>query len=329
VFEALSIGHMSIPSPNPDYSYFTVGPFVIHYYALCIIAGIIAAAIWTSVRLSRRGGEPGVVLDVVLWAVPLGIVGARAWHVFTHPTDYFYAGADLWKVLFIWDGGDAIFGSMVGGAIGAIIACRIAGLRFFSFADALAPAMLLAQSMGRVGNYFNNELFGVPTNLPWGLQISSSNPAFPVGLPDGTLFIPLFLYEIVWNVIGIVVILLLERKFHLRWGKAIAVYFMWYGIGRSYLESIRIDPSEYTFFGIPFNVWAAFGLFVIGLIVFIVQSRRHPGLEISVYRPGREWVNPKAAVDSIDTDPEDEFDDEDVEDAKDSDDATATSPIGS
>jgi prolipoprotein diacylglyceryl transferase len=323
---------MSIPSPNPDNSYFSFGvfgfEFTIHYYALCIIAGIIAAAIWTSVRLTRRGGEPGVVLDVVLWAVPLGIVGARAWHVFTHPTDYFYPGADLWKVLFIWDGGDAIFGSMVGGAIGAIIACRIAGLRFFSFADALAPAMLLAQSMGRVGNYFNNELFGVPTTLPWGLQISSSNPAFPVGLPDGTLFIPLFLYEIVWNVAGIVVILLLERRFKLRWGKAIAVYFMWYGIGRTYLESIRIDPSEFTFLGIPVNVWAAFSLFLIGLVLFIVQSRRHPGLELSVYRPGREWVNPKAAVDSSDTDDDDDFD-EDAETAEESDEATATSPVGS
>lgn len=329
MFEALSIGKLSIPSPNPDDSYFTVGPFIIHYYALCIIAGIIAAAIWSSVRLSRRGGEPGVVLDIVLWAVPLGIVGARAWHVLTHPTNYFYPGADLWKVLFIWDGGDAIFGSMVGGVIGAIIACRIAGLRFLSFADALAPAMLLAQSMGRVGNYVNNELFGVPTSLPWGLQIPSSNAAYPVGLPDGTLFLPLFLYEIVWNLVGVVVILLLERRFKLRWGKAIAVYFMWYGIGRTYLESVRIDPSEYSFFGIPFNVWAAFTLFLIGLVLFFVQSRRHPGVELSVYLPGRAWVDPKAAVDSIDTDPDDEFDDDDARDVRESDDATATSTIGS
>jgi prolipoprotein diacylglyceryl transferase len=189
--------------------------------------------------------------------------------------------------------------------------------------------MLLAQAAGRLGNYFNHELFGLPTNLPWGLEIESSNPAFPAGLPDGTLFQPLFLYEIIWNVIGIFVLLWLERRFRLRWGKLFAVYLIWYGLGRSYLESIRIDPSEYSFLGIPFNVWAAFGAFVLGIVIFIVQSRRHPGLESSVYRPGREWHRPDAEVDSDDTDSDDEDQGDDADETEEPGAAKATSTIGS
>ncbi|NEN06272.1 prolipoprotein diacylglyceryl transferase [Diaminobutyricibacter tongyongensis] len=320
--------HASIPSPPPEWASFTLGPFTIRTYALCILAGIVLATIWTSRRLTKRGAEPGVVLDVILWAVPLGIIFARAYHVFTHPADYFYPGADLWKTLFIWEGGNAIFGALIGGAVGAYIGCRISGLRFWSFADALAPAMLLAQAAGRLGNYFNHELFGLPTNLPWGLEIESSNPAFPAGLPDGTLFQPLFLYEIIWNVIGIFLLLWIERRFRLRWGKLFAVYLIWYGLGRSYLESIRIDPSEYSFLGIPFNVWAAFAAVVLGVVIFIVQTRRHPGLEPSVYRPGREWHKPDAEVDSDDTDSDDEDQGDEAVDTEQPGAAKATSTIG-
>jgi prolipoprotein diacylglyceryl transferase len=322
---------MSIPSPDPVWQSFSFSLFgwnlTIHTYALCILAGIIVATIWTSRRLTRRGGEPGIVLDVVLWAVPLGIIGARAYHVFTHPTDYFYAGANLWNTLAIWDGGNAIFGSLIGGAVGALIACRIAGLRFWSFADAMAPGMLVAQALGRLGNYFNHELYGLPTNLPWGLQIESTNAAYPAGLPAGTLFQPLFLYEIIWNLIGVAFLLVIQRRFHLQWGKLFAWYLIWYGAGRSYLESIRIDPSEFNFLGIPSNVWAAFGAFVLGIVILVVQSRRHPGLEPSVYLPGREWHRESAEVDSADTDSDEDAD----EDALESElgDAKATSSVGS
>lgn len=328
MFAVLNSLHASIPSPPPEWASFTLGPFTIRTYALCILAGIVLATIWTSRRLTKRGAEPGVVLDVILWAVPLGIIFARAYHVFTHPADYFYPGADLWKTLFIWEGGNAIFGALIGGAVGAYIGCRISGLRFWSFADALAPAMLLAQAAGRLGNYFNHELFGLPTNLPWGLEIESSNPAFPAGLPDGTLFQPLFLYEIIWNVIGIFLLLWIERRFRLRWGKLFAVYLIWYGLGRSYLESIRIDPSEYSFLGIPFNVWAAFAAVVLGVVIFIVQTRRHPGLEPSVYRPGREWHKPDAEVDSDDTDSDDEDQGDEAVDTEQPGAAKATSTIG-
>ncbi len=301
---------LSIPSPGPEWSSFDLGPFRIHAYALCILAGIIAATVLTSRRLTSRGGEPGVVLDIILWAVPLGIVGARFYHVLTHPGDYFYQGADLLRTLYIWEGGNAIFGALLGGAVGAYIGCRMSGIRFWSFADALAPGMLIAQAMGRLGNWFNHELFGLPTTLPWGLQIETTNPAYPVGLPVGTLFHPTFLYEMIWNVIGVAVILLIERKLTLRWGKAFGVYLIWYGVGRSFFESIRVDPSE-IYFGIRTNVWAAYAAILIGLVILIVQSRRHTGIEVTAYQPGREWKGPDAEVESdeFDSDTENHGDD--------------------
>jgi len=191
----------SIPSPDPILSQFQLGPLTIHTYALCILAGILAAVVITQRRLSARGGTRGMVLDVIIWAVPLGIVGARFYHVLTHGGDYFYPGANLWDVFAIWDGGNALYGSLIGGAVGAYIGCRRVGIRLWSFADALAPAMLVAQAVGRLGNWFNHELFGLPTTLPWGLEILPTDAMFPPGLPAGTLFHPLFLYEMIWNLV--------------------------------------------------------------------------------------------------------------------------------
>ena len=287
--------------PSPEWSFFDLGPFRIHAYAICILIGIFLATAVTSRRLTKRGGEPGVVLDIILWAVPLGIVGARIFHVLTHPDDYFGAGKNLWEVFAVWNGGIAIFGALIGGAIGAYIGCHRAGIRFWSFADAVAPALLLAQAMGRLGNWFNHELFGLPTTLPWGLEIESTNAAFPVGLPAGTLFHPIFLYEIVWNLVGVAVILILERKFRLRWGTSLGVYLIWYGVGRSVFETIRVDPSE-IFLGLRTNVWAALFAIVLGLVIIIVQSRRHTGVELSPYLPGREWKPVDPEVESSETD---------------------------
>ncbi|ARJ07583.1 prolipoprotein diacylglyceryl transferase [Cnuibacter physcomitrellae] len=274
----------SIPSPDPAWSQFQLGPLTVHTYALCILAGIAAAIVITGRRMTARGAPSGFVLDVAMWAVPLGIIAARFYHVFTHVNDYFYPGANLWNVFAIWDGGNALYGSMLGGAVGIAIACRRAGVRFLSFADALAPGMLIAQSLGRLGNWFNHELFGLPTTLPWGLQIESTNPKFPADLPAGTLFHPLFAYEIVWNLVGVVIIVLLERRFDLRWGRTIAVYLIWYGLGRSWLEAIRIDPTSDGLLGIPANIWASFGAIAVGASIFIIQTRRHPERESSIYR---------------------------------------------
>jgi prolipoprotein diacylglyceryl transferase len=284
----------SIPSPPLPWAQFSIGPLVIHTYAICILVGILAALLITQRRLSARGAEPGVVLDIIIWAVPLGIVGARFYHVLTHGSDYFFAGANLWNVFAIWDGGNALYGSLLGGAVGAYIGCRRHGIRFWSFADALAPAMLVAQAIGRLGNYFNHELFGLPTTLPWGLQIESTNAKFPSGLPNGTLFHPLFLYEIIWNLVGVAVIILIERRFKLRWGRVFGVYLIWYGIARSVLEAIRIDPTSDQFLGVPANDWASFIAIALGIVLIVVQGRRHPGLEPSVYRDG--WIPKQGAT---------------------------------
>jgi prolipoprotein diacylglyceryl transferase len=299
MMEAMRVA-TSIPSPDPVLAQFQLGPLTIHTYAICILIGIVAAVIITQRRLSRRGAESGVVLDIILWAVPLGIIGARFYHVFTHVGDYFYPKANLWNIFAIWDGGNALYGSLLGGAVGAYIGCRMAGIRFWTFADALAPAMLVAQSLGRFGNWFNHELFGLPTTLPWGLQIESTNPKFPHDLPAGTLFHPLFLYEIIWNLIGVVLILLIERRFRLQWGRVFALYLIWYGLGRSWLEAIRIDPTSDGFAGIPANIWASFIAIALGIVLFVVQTRRHPELEPSPYAEGRGPRAPKAVVEDAD-----------------------------
>lgn len=321
---------LSIPSPSLDWQAFNLGQWLrdigltwfsfdinIRMYAIVILIGIVAAVILTQRRLSARGAESGIVIDIVIWAVPLGIIGARIFHVLTHPDDYFGPGKDLWEIIRIDHGGIAIFGALIGGAIGVAIGCRISGLRFSAFADALAPGLLLAQAFGRVGNYFNHELFGQPTDLPWGLEIESTNAAYPAGLPEGVLFHPTFLYEIIWNLLGVAVILYVERQWslqkktilgislplphagrvRLQWGKLIAVYFIWYGVGRTVWESIRIDPSE-IFFGIRTNVWAAIVAIALGILILVVQSRRHYGLEPSPYAPGRI---PAGVVDSAET----------------------------
>lgn len=283
--------------PSPDISSFQLGPFTIHFYALCILIGIIAAAVITNRRLTQRGAEPGIVIDLLLWAVPFGIVGARIFHVLTHWDDYFYPGADLLRTLYIWEGGIAIFGALIGGGIGAWIGCRVIGLRFSTFADALAPGLLVAQAFGRFGNWFNHELYGIPTDLPWGLEIESSNPAYPVGLPAGTLFHPTFLYEVIWNLLGAAVIVWLGHKLTLQWGRQFALYLIWYGAGRVVWESIRIDPSE-VFLGLRTNVWAALIAVILGIVIFFVQKSRHPGLESSPYRPGRNTTETDGELNS-------------------------------
>ncbi len=290
--------------PSPPISSFPIGPLTIHFYALCILTGIVVAAFMTNHRLTRRGAESWVVIDICLLAVPLAIIGARAFHVVTHWAFYFERGREWWNpfvrdaIWNVWDGGIAIFGALIGGAIGAWLGCKWTGIRFWSFADALAPGLLLAQALGRFGNWFNQELYGLPTDLPWGLQIDYPNPAWPVGLPAGTLFHPTFLYEVIWNTMGVVVLLWAGRRLRLQWGRLFAVYLVWYSAGRIVWESIRIDPSE-VFFGLRTNVWAAIFGVIVGLAIFIVQTRRHPGFEPSPYMRGRER---DGAVQSQETD---------------------------
>jgi prolipoprotein diacylglyceryl transferase len=265
--------------PSPDISYIDLGPFRLHFYAIFILIGVVLAVLLTGRRISASGFKGGDAIDIALWAVPFGIVGARLYHVVTHPGDYFYPGADLLKVLYVWEGGIAIFGAVVFGLVGIWIGARRTKIPFLVFLDALAPGMLIAQAVGRIGNYFNQELFGSPTTLPWGLQIDPSSPAFPAGFPEDTLFHPLFLYELLWNLVGAATILLVERAvFRDRrprpgTGLSLGLYLVWYGIGRAWFEWLRLDPTELLVAGVKINLLTALAAAVVGILI-IVNARR-------------------------------------------------------
>jgi prolipoprotein diacylglyceryl transferase len=295
--------------PSPTVSSFTLGSVTVHYYALFILAGIVVATVVTAGRMKARGMEAGAAIDIAIWAVPFGIIGGRLFHVFTHASDYFGAGKDWTSMFKLWEGGLAIYGALILGALGAFIGSQVdikvgnkviipsAGIRFLSFADALVPGLLAAQALGRFGNYFNVELFGEPTDLPWGLEVPYANQAYPIGLPDGVLFHPTFLYESLWSLLGIAVLLLLESRFNLRWGRMFGLYLMWYSTGRFFIEGIRLDPSD-VYLGLRTNQWSAILAFLVGLGVLMYQRAKHSGIEVSGYLEGR---GPKEATKSKST----------------------------
>jgi prolipoprotein diacylglyceryl transferase len=305
----------SIPSPASTAASFQIGIFTIPFFGLCVLAGIIVVVVLTSLRLTARGAEPGVVLDVGIPTAILGIIGAHAYQVLTHPWDFFGAGHPVYEIFEVWQNGNALFGGILGGAVGLFLGSRFSGLRFWSVADAAAPGLLFATGIGRIGDWFNTQSYGIPTTLPWGLVVPTTAPGYPAGLPAGTLFSPTFLYELIWDFAGGLLILALEVRFNpkraadaigtrgtlrgglvpfaqmdnpLRWGKAFAAYLVIYGGGRAWFESYRIDPSS-VIAGLRVNVWAAFVAMAVGLLILVASRRRHPGIEPSVYRRGREW----------------------------------------
>jgi prolipoprotein diacylglyceryl transferase len=284
--------------PSPTVSSFTLGPVTVHYYALFILSGIIVATIITAGRMKARGMEAGAAIDIAIWAVPFGIIGGRLFHVFTHANDYFGEGKDWLSMFKLWEGGLAIYGALIFGMLGAYIGSQVdikigkrviipsAGIRFLSFADALVPGLLAAQALGRWGNYFNVELFGEPTDLPWGLEVPAFKSDWIVGLPPGTLFHPTFLYESLWSLIGVAVLLLLEQRLNLRWGRMFGLYLIWYSTGRFFIEGMRLDPSD-VILGLRTNQWSAILGFLVGLGIIVYQNSRHSGQEITGYLEGR------------------------------------------
>jgi prolipoprotein diacylglyceryl transferase len=285
--------------PSPAWSGFDIplpwGSLRIHAYALCILAGIVVGLWLTSVRWARRGAPEGSVWDIAIWAIPFGIIGGRLYHVFSSPDAYFGPGfdgtGDLSLIPQIQRGGLGIWGAVVLGAFGAWIGCRRAGVKLTAFIDAAAPGLLLAQALGRWGNYFNQELFGGPTTLPWGLQVDADNANFPAGYPADTLFHPTFLYESLWNIAGVLILLALDRRFHFRRGRLFWLYAMYYTLGRVWIEAMRIDDAEQiSLFGLTtrLNVWTSIFVFIAALAVFIWLGRRKDGNADSVYLPGRE-----------------------------------------
>jgi len=265
--------------PSPPHNEWHLGPFPVRAYALAILVGIVAAVLICQRRWKDRGGDPDTVLEVSFWAVPFGIVGGRLYHLITSPDAYFGEGGHPWRAFAIWEGGLGIWGAIALGGVGAWIGCHRAGVRLAPFADALAPGLLVAQALGRLGNWFNQELFGGPTTLPWGLRIDDAH--LPAGYAPGTLFHPTFLYEILWNLAGAVLLVWLDRRFRLGYGRVFWAYVMIYTSGRLWIEMVRIDDAHH-FLGVRLNVWTAAIVFVGALVAFVMVGRRHPGRDTTL-----------------------------------------------
>jgi prolipoprotein diacylglyceryl transferase len=276
---------LSIPSPSSGVWY--LGPVPIRGYALAIILGIIAA-IWIGERRwVARGGRAGDVQDLALWAVPFGLVGGRIYHVLTDHALYFGDGRHPIEALYVWRGGLGVWGSIALGALGVYLGARRKGIRMLPVLDAMAPGVLVAQAIGRWGNWFNQELFGKPTDLPWGLEIDVDHR--PLGYLEDPTFHPTFLYECLWNLGAFGFVIWADRRFRLGHGRVLALYVVAYTLGRGWIEMLRIDDVELSDVGgLRFNVWTSIVLFVVALACFVVSSRLRPGREEQVYDVGHD-----------------------------------------
>ncbi len=272
--------------PSPDQGVWYLGPVPLRGYALSIIAGIIAAVWIGERRWVARGGQPGEVSDIAVWAVPFGVIGGRVYHVLTDWELYFGAGRQPIDALYIWRGGLGVWGAIALGAVGALIGAKRKGIKFAPMLDALAPGVLVAQALGRWGNWFNQELFGRPTDLPWGLEIDVEHR--PPGYEEFATFHPAFLYEFLWNMAAFAVVIWLDRRFRLGHGRVMALYVMAYTLGRGWIEMLRIDTVQMNdVLGLRLNVWTSIVLFAGALAYFVWAGRRYPGREEDLYVEGR------------------------------------------
>jgi prolipoprotein diacylglyceryl transferase len=257
----------SIPSPSSGVLH--LGPVPIRAYALCIVAGIVIAVAVGDRRLRARGCRPGVMSEVATWAVPFGLVGARLYHLATNPELYWGKnGQGTVAALEIWHGGLAIWGAIGLGAVGAWIGCRRQGVPFLVFADAAAPGVALAQAVGRWGNYFNQELYGRASGLPWAVHIDA---AHSVTGHAGT-FQPTFLYESLWDLGVALLLLYADRRWRLARGQVLALYVAAYTAGRFWIEALRVDTAH-RFFGLRVNDWVSVVLFVAAIAFFVLRGR--------------------------------------------------------
>ena len=265
---------LSIPSPSASIWY--IGAFPLRAYALCIIAGIIVALIIATRRWQARGGTADSMELMVVVGVPFGIVGARIYHVITDYQLYFGPGRQPLDALKIWQGGLGVWGAVAFGILGGYLVARRRKIAFPAVLDAIAPAILVAQAIGRLGNWFNQELFGRPTTLPWGLEIADQYR--PTGYGQFATFHPTFLYEMLWCLAGAVLLVWLDRRFRLGHGKVFALYVMLYCAGRFWIEALRIDTVN-EIGGFRLNNYTALIGFVVALVWLIWLVRHRPGRE--------------------------------------------------
>jgi prolipoprotein diacylglyceryl transferase len=280
--------------PSPAEGVWHLGPVPLRAYALCIIAGIVLAVWLGERRWVARGGRHGDVTEIATWMVPFGVIGGRIYHVITSPDAYFGDDGTPLHALYIWNGGLGIWGAVAFGGVGAWIGCRRRGIPLPAFADALAPGIVLAQAVGRLGNYFNQELFGKPTDLPWAVAIDAAHR--PDGYAGQATYHPAFLYELLWNVGVAALVIWADRRFRLGHGRAFALYVAAYTVGRGWIEALRIDPAH-TFLGLRLNDWTSL-LVLVGAVSYIVVSARlRPGRETPEELEAQRRDNTSAAAD--------------------------------
>jgi prolipoprotein diacylglyceryl transferase len=267
--------------PSPPRGVWHLWLLPIRAYALFIIAGIVAALLIGDRRWAARGGERGVIYDIALWAVPFGLIGGRLYHLATDWRTYFgEEGAGPWAALRIWDGGLGIWGAVALGGVGAWIACRRRGIPLPAFGDAIAPGIVLAQAIGRLGNYFNQELYGRETTMPWGLEIFyRRDSAGSVGMHSldgvstGALAMvvqPTFLYELLWNLLVFALLIFLDRRFTIGHGRLFALYVAGYCVGRFCIELLRDDDAT-LIAGIRINSFTSTFVFI-GAVVYVILA---------------------------------------------------------
>jgi prolipoprotein diacylglyceryl transferase len=278
----------SIPSPSSGS--IDLGPIELHAYGLMLLLGILAATFLTGHRWTRRGGDWDLVFRVAMWGVAGGVVGARLYHL---ATSWNEVPDEWWGPFAIWEGGLGVWGGIAGGVLVGAVVVKRAGVSVLEFMDVVAPGLLLAQAIGRVGNYFNQELFGEPTDLPWALEIDPVNR--PDGFADAATFHPTFLYELGWNLIGVAVLLWVDRRFRIKPPGLFALYVAWYTFGRTFEELIRVDPSK-EYLGFRLNFYVSVALFVAAVITFIWAQRRPAPEERQRRREPSEPAGPKMAV---------------------------------
>jgi prolipoprotein diacylglyceryl transferase len=265
--------------PSPTVSVFKIGPLPVHLYALCIVAGILFALWLTDRRWQARGGSEHQVGDVAGWAIVFGILGGRLYHVITDPELYFTKGKHPLDAFKIWDGGLGIWGAIALGGLGVWIGCRRHRMDFVAFADAAAPGIVIAQALGRWGNWFNNELYGRASTLPWKLQIHDLNVVTGKARTDASghavvlgYYQPTFLYEMLWNLLLAAVLIWLDRRRALGRGQVFALYVMGYTLGRFWVEGLREDHANHIL-GMRVNSWVSILVFLGALVVFLHQRR--------------------------------------------------------
>ncbi len=260
--------------PTPSISVLELGLFTIHFYALCIIAGV-ALAIWLGNKrfVAAYPDASGVVSDVAVYAIPAGVIGGRLYHVITTPERFFGSNGNIFDIVKIWQGGLGIWGAISLGALASLLAYRHIGKsrplpQFRFFLDALAPGVIFAQAIGRWGNWFNGELYGRPLNAPWALEIPPN--LRPIEFAQYETFHPTFLYESLWSIaIGILLIFFTRR---VRGGQLVALYIVGYCLGRVLIEYLRIDPSHLVM-GIRLNILVALTVGLCALVAFRGFSR--------------------------------------------------------